>query len=57
MGVVKKVKARRMRPGGCGFWVGMREATRVTKFVADFEMASMNRKGRLVIFLMRAVTL
>jgi hypothetical protein len=57
MGVVKKVKGRRRGRVECGCGVGMREGMRVPFFVGDFEMASMSRKGRLVIFLMRAVTL
>jgi len=56
MGVVKKVKARPRRPRKCCCGVRMREEMRVPKFVGAFEMASMSRKGRLVIFLMRAVT-
>jgi hypothetical protein len=57
MGVVKKVKGRRRGRVECGCRVRMREEMRVPFFVGDFEMASMSRKGRLVIFLMRAVTL
>jgi len=57
MGVVKKVKGSRRGRGECGCGVGMREEMRVPFLVGDFEMASMSRKGRLVIFLMRAVTL
>lgn len=57
MGVVKKVKGRRKGGGVCVCGVGMREKMRVPFSVGGFEMASMSRKERLVIFLMRAVTL
>jgi hypothetical protein len=56
-GVVKKVKGSRRGRVECGCGVGMHEEMRVPFLVGDFEMASMSRKGRLVIFLMRAVTL
>jgi len=57
MGVVKKVKGSRKTRGKRDFGAGKGEEKRVPFCVGDLVMASMSRKGRLVIFLMRAVTL